>query len=63
MDEDMFSGAVVLQTNIFNFKDLVVCVIIVLFKRNEDMITCFTKVEDAVKVSMFQVLNGKKKLE
>lgn len=54
---DMFSNTLVLTSQIMNPKDLVVCIIIVLFKRNEDMLTCFTKVDDAVKVSIFQVLN------
>ena len=39
--------------NILSYRYFIIMAIIILFKKNQDMITCFSKVDDLAIVSLF----------
>ena len=51
--ENFNTPPVILFKCVFNIRDLLIILIIVLFKKNQDMIACFSKVDDLAIISLF----------
>ena len=55
MDRKLYSSkSYLLYKDIMNSRDLFAALILILFKRNEDMISCFSKIDDVKISAVFQ---------